>query len=321
MSEPNRLGVLESARRVVEAARSVRLEVGAVEGLATRLAERPLEPPIWRQPPHWWDDGPATAQYVFILDALNFCFWGEPKWRVEYRGQTLDGYWALAASLRQAVEAGAELLEASALARTDEQDILDWLDGQGELPLLAVRAANLRQLGQVLLDRYAGQAANLVRLADGSAVALARRVVEELPSFDDVAVYDGAPVRFYKRAQILCSDLAGAYDGRGLGAFVDLERLTAFADYKLPQVLRELGVLVYQPDLAGRVDGLVELAPGSPEEVEIRAATVVAVEALRQALLARGVRLPAYALDWYLWELGQQGGWRHPYHRTRTVFY
>ena len=321
MSEPNGLGVLESTGRVVERARFVRLEAGALERLAERLTERPLEPPVWRKLPHWWDDGPATAQYVFILDALNFCFWGEPKWRVEYRGQTLDGYWALAASLRLAIEAGAEVLEASALAWTDEQDIVDWLDGQGELPLLAARATNLRELGQLLLDRYDGQAANLVRAADGSAVALARLVVAELPSFDDVAFYEHAPVRFYKRAQILCSDLYGAYDGRGLGSFVDLDRLTAFADYKLPQVLRELGVLDYGPDLASKVDGLVELAPGSLEEVEIRAATVVAVERLRQRLAQRGVRLPAYELDWYLWELGQQAGWRHPYHRTRTVFY
>jgi hypothetical protein len=146
-------------------------------------------------------------------------------------------------------------------------------------------------------------------------------VAAELPSFDDRASYQGAPVRFFKRAQILCSDLYGAYAGRGLGAFDDLEALTAFADYKLPQVLRELGVLTYGPSLAGRVDGLQELAPGSPEEVEIRASTVVAVERLRQALAARGRPLMAFEIDWYLWELGQQTGWRHPYHRTRTIFY
>lgn len=24
---------------------------------------------------HYFDDGPLTVQYLFVLDALNFCFW------------------------------------------------------------------------------------------------------------------------------------------------------------------------------------------------------------------------------------------------------
>lgn len=47
------------------------------------------------------------------------------------------------------------------------------------------------------------------------------------------------------------------------------------ADYRVPVVLRELGVLCYAPKLAAAVDAKRELAPGSQEEVEIRAVTVV----------------------------------------------
>ena len=50
---------------------------------------------------------------------------------------------------------------------------------------------------------------------------------------------------------------------------------TPCADYRVPVVLRELGVLRYAPALAAAVDAKQELAPGSQEEVEIRAATVV----------------------------------------------
>jgi hypothetical protein len=314
-------GVLESCLAVVERAGQVRIEPSALAALAARLASRPFERPVWRQPPHWWDDGPATAQYVFVLDTLNFCFWGEPKWRLEHQSETLDGYWALAASLRRAIERGDPLLDPHWLRRASRSELRDLLGGAGELPLLDERAAGLRQLGALLLKRYAGQAVNLVAAAGGSAVALARRVAAELPSFDDRASYQGAAVCFYKRAQILCSDLYGAYAGQGPGAFDDLAALTAFADYKLPQLLRELEVLVYGPELAARVDNLEELAAGSPAEVEIRASTVVAVERLRQALDRRGRRLAAFELDWYLWELSQQTAWRHPYHRTRTIFY
>jgi hypothetical protein len=41
--------------------------------------------------------------------------------------------------------------------------------------------------------------------------------------------------------------------GRGLGSFHDIHKLTMFADYRVPVVLRELGVLKYDEDLGSRV--------------------------------------------------------------------
>ena len=41
-----------------------------------------------------------------------------------------------------------------------------------------------------------------------------------------------------------------------------MERLTAFADYKLPQVLRELGIISYHPELAARIDAMEYLQAG-----------------------------------------------------------
>ncbi len=147
-------------------------------------------------------------------------------------------------------------------------------------------------------------------------------MVEAFPSFDDVAVYQGREVRFYKRAQILVADLAGAFDGKGLGTFNDLDALTAFADYKVPQVLRGLGLLVYDPDLAARIDRYDLLPAGSPEEVEIRAATIWACGEVRRALTTQGHTLRAFEVDWALWTAGQDlPSDTRPYHRTRTIYY
>ena len=41
--------------------------------------------------------------------------------------------------------------------------------------------------------------------------------------------------------------------GQGLGAFHDIERLTMFADYRVPVVLRQLGILQYSGQLASKV--------------------------------------------------------------------
>ncbi len=316
------LGVLESTRRVVDRSRWVRIDAQAVERLAARLAGRSLEPPPWRVWPHWWSDTEQAATYVLVLDALNFSFWGEPRWRVEYGGRLLDGYWALAASLRRAIERGVPILDAGFLASIDERTVRDLFSGEGEIPLLEARLANLREVGRGLHE-VGGSFAEIVAAAGGSGERLVAEVVRRFPSFDDVAAYDGQEVRFYKRAQILVSDLFGIYDGRGLGAFSDLDRLTAFADYKIPQVLREADVLVYEADLAAVVDARQELPPGDPREVEIRAGTVWGCELLRQTLAARRPDSSprAFEVDWLLWSDAQGREIARPYHRTRTVFY
>src|SRR5207237_1375190 len=79
-------------------------------------------------------------------------------------------------------------------------------------------------------------------------------VATRFASFRDMARYEGQAVHFLKRAQILVSDLFGAYGGRGLGRFHDLSVLTAFADYKVPQVLRAEGLIVYDDALAATMD-------------------------------------------------------------------
>lgn len=319
------LGVLESSRCVVERARSVTIDSAALDRLATRLADQGVEAPEWRVWPHWWDDSDRAADYVLVLDALNFCFWaapGAPRWRVHFEGQTLDGYWALAACLRRALEAGVPLLDAGYLARIDGSAVRDLFAGEAEIPLLAERVANLREVGNGLLAA-GGPFASIVHAAGGSGEALVAEVVRRFPSFDDLATYDDKPVRFYKRAQILVSDLHGIYAGAGLGGFTDLERLTAFADYKIPQVLREDGILVYADDLAEVVDRQELIPPGDPREVEIRAATVWGCELLRQSLerVRSGPPLRAFEVDWLLWSDAQGKALSRPYHRTRTIYY
>jgi len=101
-----------------------------------------------------------------------------------------------------------------------------------------------------------------------------------------------------------------------------MERLTAFADYKLPQVLRELGIISYHPELAARIDAMEYLKAGSEEEVEIRAMAVWAVEELKRGFQEYGRKLTSPQVDNWLWQLGQLDAFRkRPYHRCRTIFY
>lgn len=315
------IDVLGTTWRVVQASRHVRIDHPTVKAIARRLAAAECKRPVWRVPPHWWDDTPRTANYALVLDTLNFCFWGEPRWQVQCQGVTYDGYWALAAALRRGIEEGWPLLDAAALADTTEEAVARLLRGGSEIPLLRKRLANLREVGRVLFEQFEGSFANAIRSCSGSAQSLVELVVTRFPSFRDVATFSGQEVHFFKRAQILVADLVGAFEGGGLGRFDDLAWLTAFADYKLPQLLRADGVLVYSPELAAHVDSRVELAAGEGREVEIRAATVWAMEMLREELAALGREMPAFELDWLLWSAAQERQFSQPYHRARTLFY
>jgi hypothetical protein len=284
---------------VVERARNVRPVPEGVARVADLVASGGFERPAWRVPPHWWDDRDpeATATCVLLLDALNFSFWGEPKWRVAWNGSLYDGYWALAAALRRALEAGEPLCDPTYLAtRADAARLLAGEDGT-RIPLPRARQAALREVGQGILRSCEGSLLRCVEQAGRSAATLVRLVVECFPSFRDVAEYEGREIPFYKRAQILVSDLWGAFEGKGPGAFEDLQVLTMFADYKVPQVLHGLGALAYSPGLEAALAAKEVIPFGDPREVEIRAASVQAVEAIREALDPRGLAFAAFDLD------------------------
>ena len=62
-----------------------------------------------------------------------------------------------------------------------------------------------------------------------------------------------------------------------MSLFDDISSLTMFADYRVPQILRQLGVLEYSESLSSWVDNLEEIIHSEEAEVEIWASTIVVV--------------------------------------------
>ncbi len=318
--------VLDSVRSLAARAQFVRLQEDAVAPAVEGWGDALRDLPSWRQPFHYWDGTGETARWIFALDVLNHCFWpdpGEPLWEVDLDGTLYSGYCGLAAALKKAYLGGVPVTDARFLATFTSTDLEKILAGRGKIPLFEARLQNLQEAGRVLLQKWQGDVLHLIGWADGSACRLAARLAEDFSSFRDEFCVDGIKVYFWKRAQIFAADLFSAFEGRGPGRFVDMDRLTAFADYKLPQVLRELGILVYREDLAERIDAREPLMSGCREEAEIRAMTLIAVEKLKEAFHARGWnQVTSVQVDHWLWTLGQQDGFRtRPYHRCRSIFY
>lgn len=326
---PDLLGVLSSTRDVVEQGEYVwvatdRAELLAHQWLQDETGQNASTAPTWYDHYHFYDGTERTANWVLALDAMNFCFWAEkdqPRWSIDYQDERLNGYLAEAAALKRAVEEDFPLWDAAYLSTISEKDLAHIFRGEQTIPLFEERLHNLREVGDVLLQQYNGQCINAIEQAGGSAVKLALLLAKDFPSFNDVALYRSHRVRFYKRAQICVADLHGSFAGKSWGALTDMEQLTAFADYKLPQVLRHFGVLEYLPALAQRIDAQELLEAGSEEEVELRAATIWACELLRRELARHGRIMTAAEIDLRLWLLGQNSSAMQPYHRTRTIYY
>lgn len=261
---------------------------------------------------HYFDNGPLTIQYLFVLDALNFCFWPDADLHYDH----------LAAGLKSALMADKSVFDADRLENITGPDLRTILHWPRELPLEDERARLLQEVGVELKRSFDGKAANLVVAANGSAVTLVNMIASHFPGFRDHCVYKGHQVFLYKRAQIFVADLWGAFKGGGLGAFKDIESITMFADYIVPAILRDLGVLSYSPSLASMVDSFKELPCGTEEEVEIRACTIIAVEKLRELLRAKfGRQILSVQLDWWLWSVGISFQSKLRYHRTHTIYY
>ncbi len=118
--------------------------------------------------------------------------------------------------------------------------------------------------------------------------------------YRDVSLFEGKPIPFHKRAQITCADLHSSFEGLSFGKFSDINELTMFADNLVPHVLRNEGVLIYKDSLSRKIERETRLPSSSPEEVEIRALAVTAVELFAEILRKKGCSVPPRVLDGWL---------------------
>lgn len=98
----------------------------------------------------------------------------------------------------------------------------------------------------VLQSKYENSVKNLILSASESAQNLLTRLTSDFECFNDSTEFDvNHRVSFFKRAQIFISDLWCLFEGQGLGKFDDIDSLTMFADYRVPQSLQYFGAFKY----------------------------------------------------------------------------
>jgi len=262
---------------------------------------------------------------VCIFNCVNFCFWapkGKEKWATNVGGEMVDGANGIFRALEKALKNDVPLLDAHFLKTLDREELSEILNGNVEIPLLNERVRCLNEAGEVLLGNFDGSFMNVLMRAHNDAVELVNIFSRFFPSFNDYAVFEGTKIEFYKRAQLNADMINHRLVRGGEKKLSNLDKLTAFADYKVPQMLRKFGILEYTSELSEAIDSYEEISAGSREEIEIRASTVWAIEQIKEMLLFRFPQITARQLDEHLWSLGQiKSPDNKPYHRTKTIFY
>lgn len=310
--------VLENIKHVVKNSSHVRIDQARLEEFCAGITPQVLKDETdLSQFDLVERDLASRVDFSVIVNSINFCYWGSPKWTVEHEGSQYDGAEGLVMALRRAIKLGYPMLDACFLKNISERDLKSVLRGNVEIPLFDERLRILRETGTVLSHRYDGHFIGWLRRADNDALRLVDVITSDILSYYDAALYKGREVIFNKRAQLVVSDISRILVGSGLAPLRDIGRLTAFADYKIPQVLRNKGILAYSEQLSDKVDNQVLIASGSEEEVEIRANMVWAVELMRSSLAPRIPWVTPALLDSYLWLLGQvKSPGDKPYHLT-----
>ena len=289
---------------MAERARFVRIEEEEIEPYAAGLAADGGEQEPARETAA---NREAAAAFAICMNAINF---GSGWWPTIRKRPGHSGYATMAAGVEDRF-ADVGSWSAEELVAMDAEMIAAVVGQDPGHPLMAQFAAALRGVGEHLVTEHGGRFLGVPESVN-SIPALAG-LLAGWDSFADASTYEGRRVPFYKRAQLTAADLhrAGGADLPGL------EHLTAFADNLVPHVLRVDGVLQLDPALTARIEAEELLTHGSPEEVELRACAVHAIEHL-----AGASRLTPAEIDSALWNRGRSLRYKSlPRPRSRNTAY
>lgn len=268
---------------------------------------------------HWLESNPFGILDIGVKDIVNFlliyhtigdyCFWGEPKWTIKTAEGELDGSFAMMYLVIDRLKSGKNF------DMTFEKFSI-FLKANTQIPLLEDRYNSLVLMNKFLRKNGSDFYSLIKDIYDDK--TLFEYIISNLEYFSDESEYMKEKVYFYKRAQLLVSDVLHVRE-KLENIKVDYSNLCGCADYKIPQVMRCFGILEFSYELSNLVDNKIELQENSEMEVEIRANNIVVIDYIYKKLNKRITRMD---INDYIWLLGQdKSKMIKPYHRTLTNHY
>jgi len=319
--------VKDSTSKIIPQMEHVKLDKENLEKFVKDLLnnENALKYPKWSESHFDSSSVPLETllRYIFTIDTLNYCFWPNEGFE----------YYSLAKNLYETLLKDKNFFEIDNLVNITAE-ILKEKVFKGDFNLINERARMIREVFTIIKNSYNGSCICFVKECEKDATRLVKKIIDEFCCYRDQAIYNGEQIFFYKRAQILVSDIYLAYldikeankntDENDIINFTKetISQLTMFADYRVPQILKAKGILKYDKHLTDLINNKKEIPHGSKEEVEIRAATIQSVEQIKNRLKEKGKDVMSIQVDVYLWEEGEKIKDKvEPHHRTLSIFY
>jgi hypothetical protein len=318
--------VRDSTNYVMENATAVKINDGALSELVELIRAR------FKQGFDSVEEGFGSTNdldkdinLVFFETAANFCFWAQDpknKWKFEHNEHADGGWYGLRNAFAHALENNIPVYDADFMSTLSLDQAAELFRGQNDIqiPLLEQRVNNIVEAAAFLIREHDGSAKNFLARCNYDAPTIAKQVTQSLSSFRDGAWYKGQWVWILKRAQILPKDLSQLTQKYSEFVIENTNQLTVFADYRLPQILQRYGAIEYSQSLAGRINAKQLLPNSSVEEIEIRAATIVACEKLGKLI----PEMTIADIDVSLWLISQDmrdDPTLQPHHLTISSYY
>src|SRR3989344_5282988 len=316
--------VLRTVERVVEDSTLVSINYNKLKALARRYYRENLELPKWDAPvfPNYATD--ETIDFLMTGCAINFQymdFQTKARYKTEYNSIPFTGAFGMWADLKRAVEEGVTVLDGKYLAHVKYHELYEKVfKGRPEIPMLETRTIVLREVGEVLVEKYGGHFHNLyrqleekrsqVRIFDNGN-GFIERVTTDFRNFRDTGKHGNRKVIFNKKAQLATAMVYEKFlaFGKELFPAEDTEYMTVFANYELPKIFNMEGVLIYDPGLANKIENGIVITYGKREEVEIRANTIWAAKILQDEITKlrhEKNKVNALHVDYKLWMEGRK---------------
>ena len=328
---PRTLGspVTDSLRPVIENSRDVQTHYAKILQIARWMAYEELPMPNLAIPYGLEKTPDIAMDFVMVGNTIDTAFTDfktHVKFQTDYAGAHLSDSEAMFACLKRAMEGGIPILDGKFLAKVTRDHMTKIFAGNMEMPMLEEKIAVLRQTGQVLATKYDGRFYNFIRSCKprlyDNGNGLVERLAAEFPRYNDVSIYDGHEVKFYKLTQLGFWQIYFGLGPAGALRLEDPQKMTAFADYIVPVALRLMGMTSYSPSLEQTINTYQMIPRDSTQEIEIRAHCLYATALLTDEinkLRSPDQQIIIPQIDARLWTHFHTTPW--PHHLTQTIMY
>ena len=174
--------VRSTCTRVVENSKHVKINQEKLKVLAKAIKDRPVFLDFFECEFHMSADNNIEdlVGYVFVIDALNFCFWPS-KWEYEN----------LAVALKEAHKENPIIFTPEYLSTISAAEVKEKFFKGTEFPLLDERVRAVNEIGKKTMEHFEGKFMNILEKGEFDASKVLELVASTFLMFQDHAVYEG----------------------------------------------------------------------------------------------------------------------------------